>query len=471
MEGTSHGWLEQELSGCRLPDARLRGRLRALLQKMSGAVGDPIPRACEDWAATKAAHRFFSNDRFSEHEILAGHFEATRGRFSAASGTILVLHDTTEFSYRREKPEAIGATVRTNSGKDAAGRLRLHTVCGLLLHDSLAVTTDGLPLGLTAAKFWTRKKFKGTNALKRKINPTRVPIEEKESMRWLEGVRRSTELLGEAGRVVHIGDRESDIYELFCLADELGTNFLVRACVDRLAENRHRKVSQTLEETPLLATHDVTFVNAKGKTETATLEMKYRRIRILPPIGKQRRYPALDLTVLHAREAGAPEGRKAIDWKLVTNLPIASRKDATEKLDWYAMRWKIETFHKILKSGCNAEKAKLRAAERLTKLIAVFCIIAWRVFWMTMLKREKAPPAPETALTETEMRLLDQLIEDKDSPPKKTLADYIVKIARLGGYLDRKNDPPPGNMVIWRGMSRLTDIHLGVLLGMRFVGN
>lgn len=471
MAGTSDDWFDRELAGCRLPDARLRGRLRDLLERMSGAVGDPIPRACEDWAATKAAYRFFSNDRFTEHEILAGHFEATRGRFAATEGAVLVLHDTTEFSWRREKPEAIGATVLTNSGKGADGRPRLHTVCGLLLHDSLAVTTDGLPLGLTAAKFWTRKKFKGTAALKRKINPTRVPIEEKESMRWLEGVRRSTELLGDAGRVVHVGDRESDIYELFCLAEELGTQFLVRACVDRLAESRHRKVSQTLDEMPLLATHDVTFVNATGKSETATLEMKWRRIRVLPPIGKQKRYPALDLTVLHARETGAPQGRKPIDWRLITNLPVASRKDAIEKLDWYAMRWKIETFHKILKSGCNAEKAKLRAAERLVKLIAVFCIVAWRVFWMTMLNREKAPPAPEAALTQMELRLLDQLIEDKRPRRQKTLTDYIVKIARLGGYLDRKNDPPPGNTVIWRGVSRLTDIHLGALLGARLVGN
>jgi hypothetical protein len=306
-------------------------------------------------------------------------------------------------------------------------------VCGLLLHDSLAVTTDGLPLGLTAAKFWTRKKFKGTAALKRKINPTRVPIEEKESVRWLEGVRQSTELLGHPDRLVHVGDRESDIYELFCLAEGLGTQFLVRACVDRLAQTRHRKVSQTLEEAPLLAIHDVTFTNAKGKPETATLEMKWRRIRVLPPIGKQKRYRALDLTVPHAREASAPEGRKPIDWKLITNLPVASRKDAIEKLDWYAMRWKIETFHKILKSGCNAEKAKLRTAERLVKLIAVFCVIAWRIFWVTMLNREKAPPAPEAAFTGMERRLLDQLVEDKYPKSRKTLTDYIVKLARLGG--------------------------------------
>ena len=124
----------------------------------------------------------------------------------------------------------------------------MHTVCGLLMHSSLAVTTEGLPLGLAAVKFWTRKKFKGTNALKRKVNPTRVPIEEKESVRWLENLRRSTELFGDPARCVHIGDRESDIYELFCLARELGTHFLVRTCVDRLAGDGATTVARVMGE-------------------------------------------------------------------------------------------------------------------------------------------------------------------------------------------------------------------------------
>ncbi|MEL7492236.1 MAG: transposase DNA-binding-containing protein [Pseudomonadota bacterium] len=240
MDGLERDWIDEELRDFVLPDARLGERLYGLVSQMSGSVGTPIPQACEDWASTKAAYRFFDNDRFDESDTLQGHFEATQRRYSQTTGQVLVLHDTTEFSYQRENPEAIGSTTIINSGKDKAGRYRLHTVCGLLLHDSLAVTTDGLPLGLSAAKFWTRKKFKGTNSLKKKTCPTRVPIEKKESMRWLDGVRQSTELLGAPHRLVHIGDRESDIYELFCLAEELGTKFLVRTCVDRLAESRQQ---------------------------------------------------------------------------------------------------------------------------------------------------------------------------------------------------------------------------------------
>ncbi len=98
-------------------------------------------------------------------------------------------------------------------------------------------------MGLAAIKFWTRKKYKGCDALKRKINPTRVPIEEKESFRWIENLRQSTALFGEPQRCIHVGDRESDIYELFCLAHELQTNFLVRTCVDRLAGDGNHTIA------------------------------------------------------------------------------------------------------------------------------------------------------------------------------------------------------------------------------------
>jgi len=144
------------------------------------------------------------------------------------------VNDTTEFSYQREKSEAIGITKSINSGRDKAGRLRSHTVCGILMHSSLAVTIEGVPLGLAAVKFWTRKKFKGSAALKKKINPTWIPIEKKESVRWLENLRQSTQLLDHPGRCIHIGDRESDIYELFCAAQEIGTHFLIRTCIDQL---------------------------------------------------------------------------------------------------------------------------------------------------------------------------------------------------------------------------------------------
>jgi hypothetical protein len=249
----------------------------------------------------------------------------------AAGGPIMVLHDTSELSYQRRRPERVGQTCRVNSGKDKQGRYRQHTVCGLLMHASLAVTAEGLPLGLAAVKFWTRKKFKGTAALKRKVNPTRVPIEHKESIRWLDNMRRSTALFGDAGRCVHIGDRESDIHELFCLAQELGTHFLIRSCVDRLAGDGTHTVQGARGEVPVQGRHAVAVRDNHGRLEQAVVELSYRSLKVLPPIGKQKRYPALTLTVLHARE---PADRPRIDWKLITDLPVTSNQSAIDKLRW-----------------------------------------------------------------------------------------------------------------------------------------
>jgi hypothetical protein len=175
-------WVDQEVAGCEFKDARLGKRFRTLLIQLGSAMGQSIPLVCQDWANAKAAYRFFSNARVSEGDILGGHFQSTKARATATEGLLLVLHDTTEFSYQRENSEAIGITKSINSGRDLAGRPRLHTVCGIMMHSSLVVTREGLPLGLTAVKFWTRSKFKGCAALKKKINPTRVPIEKKESV-------------------------------------------------------------------------------------------------------------------------------------------------------------------------------------------------------------------------------------------------------------------------------------------------
>ena len=455
-------WIDQELAGCKFADVRLEKRFKVLVERLSEGIGESIPMACQDWAGTKAAYRFFANERVSEAEILAGHFQATRDRFQATPGTVLVLHDTTELSFQREKYHAIGVTCRTY-GKSPDGRSRLCTVCGRLLHSSLVVTPEGLPLGIAAAKAWTRKKFKGCNALKKKINPTRVPIEEKESVRWIENLRQSTALLNEPKRCVHIGDRESDIYEFFCEAQRIGTHFLVRTCVDRLAGDGTHTIADEMSEVQVKGVHRIEVRDAKGEPSEAALEIRYRQIRVLPPIGKQQRYPELTLYVIHAHERGIPTGREPIEWKLITDLPVTSRAEAIEKLRWYAMRWKIETFHKILKSGCKAEDAKLRTAERLLRLIAIFCVLSWRIFWMTMINRSASNMPAAVVFTVTERRLLDHLVPDRpqDRGQKKSLSLYLTKLARLGGYLARASDPPPGNIVMWRGLSRFTDIELG----------
>lgn len=204
-EASGGGWLDDEVVSAELPDKRLARRLRRLLDQMSAAPGQPVPAACGDWAATKAAYRFFDNPRVTEHGVQAGHFAAAALRCAASEGPILILQDTTEFIYSRARPDKIGFTKTINAGHYKAGQPNVVTLCGVLMHSSLAVTLKGTPLGLTAAKFWTRTKFKGTWRLKRHVNPTRVPIETKKVIAgWrtapVDGARRRSRTLRACGR-------------------------------------------------------------------------------------------------------------------------------------------------------------------------------------------------------------------------------------------------------------------------------
>jgi hypothetical protein len=221
-------------------------------------------------------------------------------------------------------------------------------------------------------------------------------------------------------------------------------------------------------------THRVEVRDRHGQLSEAILELRFRRIQVRPSIGKQSRYPQLELTVLHATERGRPRNGDPIEWKLITDLPVTSRALAIEKLHWCALRWKIETFRKILKSGCKAEHSKLRTAARLVNLLAMFCILGWRIFWLTMLNCSTRYAAPTLAFKPLEIRLLNQLAPNRADPKSRrpiSLHACLTQLARLGGYLARTGDAPPGNTVIWRGMSRLTDIEIGFLIGAQDVGN
>jgi hypothetical protein len=207
------------------------------------------------------------------------------------------------------------------------------------------------------------------------------------------------------------------------------------------------KPEKALDSAPWLGRHHVAF----GDTdETACLHVKFAAITTLPPIGKQKRYSPQVLTYIHALELDPPTDRQPIDWKLVTNLAVADLAGAVEKLDWYALRWKAEVFHKVMKSGCRAEETRLQTAERLVKFLALVAVVSWRIFFITMSARAKPDAPPDTVLTAAEINALDRIdaARARSRLQQRALADYLLQIAMLGGYLARNRDPPPGNMVV-----------------------
>lgn len=297
------------------------------------------------------------------------------------------------------------------------------------------------------------------------MNATRIPIEQKESARWLENLTRSTAQLGDPGRCAHVGDREADIYELFSAAHDAGTHFLVRTCADRRAGPGDTTISKRMTREAIRGEHEVEVRDDHGQVSTARMPLRFCRMTVHPPVAKQKNYPPLLLTVIHADERGAPVGREPIRWKLLTDLPVEDLGSAIETLDWSASRWKLETYHKVLESGCRAGQARLRTAERLTDLLAVLCVVGWRVFRLTMVSRA-APDAPaETVSTTAEIEVLDWMAAGAAPPVAgRTVADYVGEVAKLGGSLARAKDPPPGNLVLWRGLIRLADILSGFVL-------
>ena len=333
-------WFDEELSGCRLGDGRLDRRLRQLVERMEVGFGESIPLACQDWASTKAAYRFFSNDRVSEEStFFEAIFNATRRRFTASDGPILILHDTTEFTWKPQVFRSGGLHHEVSSGKDKSGRERMHTVCGLLMHSSLATTTDGLPLEWPRSSSGPGRSSKGTNALSRKINPTRVPIEGRRACAgWTTcAIHR---LLGDPARCVHMCDREGDIWSCsawpvswtpISSSDALPTGSLRTGLIrSRQSWPRRRSAGCT----------GSLSVTTRASSVSTQVELSYRRMTIRPPIAKQKRYPALMLTVLHAREPEEPVGRPRIDWKLITRP--AGRRTRCRRTEAAMLRHALE---------------------------------------------------------------------------------------------------------------------------------
>ncbi|WP_444996597.1 IS4 family transposase [Aliikangiella sp. IMCC44359] len=270
----------------------------------------------------------------------------------------------------------------------------------------------------------------------------------------------SVELAGSTpSKMIHIGDRENDIYEYYCRCRELDTFFISRVCVNRLADES--TLVEEIGSQKVYAKQAIEFVDKNGKLVSTTLALRVKAVELHPPIGKEAHYPDIRVTFISAIETDTPEDREPIRWSFITNLPVKSKKDIKQVLDWYKQRWKIETYFKVIKSGFKVEESKLRTADRLSRLISMCCILAWRIHWLTFLNRETERINPEVAFDEIELKIMKSYFSTQSL---NTLQDFTAQLAVLGGYLNRKNDPPPGNTIIWRGLIQLHELKRGFLL-------
>jgi len=471
------GWAAEEFADVCLGDKRLDARLVKLCDRFSDSPESPINQACADWAETKAAYRFFQNENVEAGAILSAHRRKTAQRANAHD-TVLALQDTSYFVYTSHiQTEGLGEmTMKKGNHVE-----KIYSK-GLVMHACLAITTEGLPLGLLDQNIFVRK-LRPEHQKRRKggryIQDV-LPVEEKETYRWLQALKTTEAALPDT-RVVTVCDREADLYDFFKLSHQLEADVLVRASANRTVNRRSRYAEKNVLKLwdymlgqPEAGSYEIE-IPKRAKTKhakarearSATVTVRFAPLRLNPPRNnpkhKKESLPDIDMHAVYVVEHNPPAGEEAIEWMLLTSLPVESFDEACEKVRWYCLRWRIEMYFKVLKSGFRVEDCRLNHAERLIRYLMVMSIVAWRLFMITLIARTD-PNSPCSAfLTITEWQVLFRKTHKNQAAPAEPprIGDVVVWIAKLGGFLARKNDGPPGTITLWRGWKRLTDLTEG----------
>lgn len=441
---------ERDIMASVFGDMRLDKRLDQLTEALSAIPVANLPQALCKASSLKAGYRFMSNERVTHSGIIEIERQQTLQRIAADGGTILLaVQDTTSFNFAKR------------AGLEGAGVLEDNRTPGFFAHSTLAVSDRGVPLGILAQQVWSRPQ----NLERDKEAHKHKPITEKESFKWLQGLRAVPDIAQH--RIVTVCDREADIYELFQDAKDHQRDFIVRVAKNRRLED-FTALYDHLAEVAVAETYTVTVQKQQNQAErVAQVALRYTTVTLLPPKNRPKSaqsFPLEPLTVqlVEVREVEGTESvENPLHWVLMTTLAVDSAEDAHQIVRFYTYRWLVERFHYVLKSGgCDFEDSQLRTVEALHRLLGLCSRVAWRLLWLTYQARQ-TPEAPCTvALSDAEWQALTAFTHRSktpaDAPP--TLREAVRSIAKLGGFIGRKSDGEPGVKTLWRGWQRLQDI-------------
>lgn len=438
-------WAHAEFGAAELGDARRTARLVELARELAEHPEASLPQALKERGALKAAYRFFDNAAIAHQKMLASHVVSSVERMRAQQ-VILAVQDTTFIDYTAHpETEGLGPMYPRGDGG-----------WGLICHGTLAFTPQRLPLGVLSVRAWARDP-------EAKLRETRRnrPIEEKESHKWLESVRAIAALKDQlpGTRLVSVADREADVYEFFTEASALGVDLLVRAAWDRNCQGPQAHLHARLKAAPVLAHRKLALpATPKRKARVAKLEVRACPVSLLSPLnGSAHGLSPIALWGVWAYEINVPAKAQPLDWMLLTSVPVTSPAQALERLDWYAARWGIERWHRVLKSGCSIESRQLESCERLKRLLTLYAVIAWRILYATMLARLVPDMSCTAILQDDEWQALYCRIHYCPTPPATAppLRQAIRWIAQLGGFIGRASDGEPGTQTLWKGFQEL----------------
>lgn len=463
----ANGDLGEEFLGCDFGDVRLDARLLKIAQVLQEQPQRSLPSAFTSKADLVALYRFCDNDSVTPEKVFAPHIERTRQR-SAALDTVLLVQDTTEIDVTRPEQQV----ART-------GPIGSESRRGWLFHPMVAFDTNGVPLGVVGQKSWVRKKLSKGRAVDKCARRRKLPLDEKESGRWLEGLRWAEETAAACPRTrcVCVADSESDIYEIFAeavVSPHKNLHLLVRAGQNRNTVDGEDWAA-VVRQAPVVGRQTVD-VRARRKDNpakkspraqaredrTAQLVIRKCTLQLARPLHGRSTLPAfLQVNIVLCEELDPPRGEAPISWMLVTTLPIATPTEVRTVIAYYCRRWGIEVFFRTLKSGCRIEHRRFETIERMWNALALCSVVAWRVMYLCHLGRECPNLDCEVIFTPSEWKSVYAVLRQK-FPARgcPTLNEVILAVARLGGYLERP-DQPPGTQTLWQGLQRAYDLSNG----------
>lgn len=476
-------WAVEEMKSVDLKDKRLNNRLARILSDLGDRPTASIPAACGGHKETIAAYRLFDHDEVTYEKVLEPHYARTLERMSNQP-VVLLVQDTTEIDVTRPHQQVAGAGCL-----DTASRR------GALMHLLEAFTTDGTPLGAVWSKQWTRDEPPEETRAEKERRRKQTPFEDKESVRWVEGLRHARQAAEQLPNTpcVCIADSEADIYELF--AEPRGDSqiqWLVRACQDRAlqddrseeqavsaenpAENagtEARRIREAVLATPVLFTKEISVRGRDSKiscdqrgrrqpreSRQTEVEIRATSVTLRPPYRPDRQLPVVTVNVVLVREVNPPAGDVAVEWLLVTTLPIDTVEQVREIIQYYSVRFLIEVFFRTLKSGCRVEERLFEHIDRLLPCVAVYLIVAWRTLLVCRLGRSCPDLDCEAVFDPSEWKSVWMVTKRQPPPPQPPrLMEMIKLVAQLGGYMNRPNrEDPPGPQTVWLGLQRMRDL-------------
>ncbi len=464
-------WATEEMKTANLPDKRLNKRLAIVLSQLAAQPTASIPAACGGYAEMAAAYRLFENERLCFEDVLQPHVEATRRRVAEQS-LVILAQDTTELEFTRPQQQVVGAGPMDGSKRR-----------GAFLHPLHAFTPDGVPLGTVAARVWTRSDEASLSAAERQSRRKALPIEEKESQRWIDMLRRGQELAVEVPgtRFICVADSEADIYEYLAAAEAAPSrvDWIVRAAGDRALEPEKDGTSADLlhaevMKAEVLFTKTITVrgrepkvaCNARGRnqarqTRQAEVEVRAASVTLHPPYRRDRKLPPLTVNVVLVREIAPPPGEDPIEWVLLTSLPVVTVEEVAAVIQYYCVRWMIEILFRTLKSGCRIEERRFETMDRLFLCVAVYLMVSWRTLFVCRMGRSLPEANCELIFEPAEWKSVWRVVRRSPPPaqPPK-LSEMVRMVAQLGGYVNRPRKDEPGPQTVWLGLQRLHDLTL-----------